>query len=60
VCVCVAFREEHNKLRAQVNEFAYQNVRLQTENGRLEQEAHRYVAFSRGEQDPMNESAHSG
>jgi hypothetical protein len=60
VRVCVAFREEHNKLRAKVNEFAYQNARLQAENGRLGQQAHRYVVIFRGEQDPTNEYTDSG
>eukprot|EP00980_Cylindrotheca_fusiformis_P014418 scaffold3840_cov129-Cylindrotheca_fusiformis.AAC.14 len=35
------FREELNKLRVKVNDFAYLNVRLQAENSRLEQQSHR-------------------
>lgn len=38
-----SFREVHNKLRMKANEFAYENFRLQAENGRLEIEVKRYV-----------------
>lgn len=40
-----SFRQIHNKLRMKANEFAYENFRLQTENGRLEIEVKGYVGI---------------
>lgn len=38
-----ALRQELNKLRSSVNDFAYENARLTAENTRLEQQVSKYV-----------------